>query len=74
VNWRGAIPVGLTALGCALIWLGYDHMRELPGIWRDLRYVVLGCGVFALLSLFERLAAWLQSLAAGRSGSDEDNG
>jgi len=71
VNWRGAIPVVLTALGCALIWLGYDHMRELPGIWRDLRYVVLGCGVFVLLSLLERLAAWLQSVLSGRSESGQ---
>lgn len=60
MTWRRFLPPGLTLLACLLIWLAYDNIGALRGtpFW-ELRYVVLGCAIFALLSGVERLAASL---------------
>lgn len=60
MSWRRALPPALTLVACVLIWLGYDNLNQLRGtlLW-ELRYVVLGCAVFVLLSGFERMTSWV---------------
>ena len=59
------IAPALTVLACALLWFGYDSLGVLRGtsFW-ELRYVLLGCAAFALLTLVERtsarLSAWVK--------------
>ena len=54
------IAPGLTILACALLWIGYDSIGVLRGtpLW-ELRYVLLGCAAFALLTLVEKVSARL---------------
>ncbi len=50
----------LTILACALLWYGYESIGVLRGtpLW-ELRYVLLGCAAFVLLTLVERISARL---------------
>ena len=58
------IAPGLTILACALLWFGYESigiLRATP-LW-ELRYVLLGCAGFALLTIVERVSARLRAWA-----------
>ena len=57
----------LTVLACALLWFGYDSVGVLRGtpLW-ELRYVLLGCAAFALLTLVEKVSARLGTLGRRR--------
>ena len=55
-----AAAIGLTAVACGLIAWGYWTIDLLRGTWFwELRYVVLACGGFVLLSLAEWAATRL---------------
>ena len=56
---RVAAPV-LALLCCGALWLGYEYVTLLRGtpLW-ELRYVVLACAGFLLLTGADRLATWL---------------
>ena len=61
------IAPALTVIACALLWFGYDSVGILRGtpLW-ELRYVLLGCAAFALLTLVERVSASLSAWSKRR--------
>ncbi len=63
------IAPGLTILACGLLWIGYDSIGVLRGtpLW-ELRYVLLGCAAFALLTLVEKVSAGLNAWSKRREG------
>lgn len=63
------IAPGLTILACGLLWIGYDSIGVLRGtpLW-ELRYVLLGCAAFALLTLVEKASARLNAWSKRHEG------
>ncbi len=63
------VSPALTVLACALLWFGYDSVGVLRGtpLW-ELRYVLLGCIAFALLTVVERVSARLSAWGKRRDG------
>jgi hypothetical protein len=63
------IAPALTILACALLWFGYESIDILRGtpLW-ELRYVLLGCAAFALLTLMEKASARLNAWVKRRDG------
>jgi predicted ferric reductase len=61
-------PIAM-AIACGLIWLGYDNLNLLQGtVFWELRYLVLGCLAFALLSLAEFIAARVTAIGQAEGG------
>ena len=63
---RHGVAIVLMALACGAIWWGWSEIRLLRGtVFWEFRLVLLLIAAFVLLSVAERVSAWLEAQLGG---------